>query len=125
MPPVFAVAPSCDGGEATVYHYYLTSAHATASDTIYVVDATDEGSAACLVQRLGCGRITREEALQAIEDGCDATLATIAFYGERDAESVPDGELAAMNADERARVARALRFCRRTGARTRAAKGKR
>jgi hypothetical protein len=120
-----AVAPSCDGGEATVYHYYLTAAKATGTDTIYVVDATDEGSAACLVQRLGCGRITREQALQAIEDGYDATLETIAFHGERDAESVPDEELAAMSADQRARVARALRFCRRTGARTQAAKGKR
>jgi hypothetical protein len=94
-----------------VYHYYLTAAKATGTDTIYVVDATDKGSAACLVQRLGCGRITREQALQAIEDGYDATLETIAFHGE--------------SADQRARVARALRLCRRTGARTQAAKGKR
>jgi hypothetical protein len=47
-----------------MHHYYLASANATSTDTIYVVDATDRESAGYLVERLGCERVTREQALR-------------------------------------------------------------
>jgi hypothetical protein len=118
-----AALKAANGGEAPVHHYYLATAEATGTDTIYVVNETDCDSAAHLVQRLGCGRITREQALQAIEDCGDAKLENIAFRGGLDAERVSDEEVAAMNAGERAEVARALRLPRRTGQRHRPPRG--
>jgi hypothetical protein len=51
-----------------VYRYFLTPAIPTSTDTIYVVEADDADSAAYLVARLGCERVTREQALRV--DGC-------------------------------------------------------
>jgi hypothetical protein len=45
-----------------VYRYYLTPPTTQSTDTIHVIDASDHDSAAYLVQRLGCERITRRVA---------------------------------------------------------------
>ena len=108
----------------TVHCYYLSAAKTTGSDTIYVVEASDEASAAHLVGHLGCVCITREQTLQTVEDSRNAKLETIAFPGGRDGESLSDAELAAMAGDEHARVACALRFSRRPTGKSQAAKGK-
>jgi hypothetical protein len=90
-------------------HYFLTPPTPTSVDTIYVVDAADTESAAYLVSRLGCERITRKVAERVDRAhrhtgrgsawaGCkkigyddnvilgsvDATQDTIDFYREQD-----------------------------------------
>lgn len=107
-----------------VHSYYLSAAGTNETGTIYVVEASDEASAAQLVGHLGCECITREQTLQTVEDSRNAKLETIAFRRGRDGESLSDAELAAMAGDEHARVACALRFSRRPTAKGRAAKGK-
>jgi hypothetical protein len=45
-----------------LYRYYLTPPTAQSTDTIYVIDSSDHDSAAYIVRRLGCERITRRVA---------------------------------------------------------------
>ena len=47
-----------------MYRYFSTPPTPTRTDTIYVVEADDADSAAYLVARLGCERVTREQALR-------------------------------------------------------------
>ena len=72
--------------------YYARAAKTTDADTIYVVEASDEASAAHLVGHLGCVCITREQTLQAVEDSRNAKLETIAFRrGRRCREPIRRG----------------------------------